>query len=283
MSKPGIYLVCIIAISAVFILSCDNGSRETYKFAILPQYSDEVLREKFQPLTDYLSAETGQNIELVFAPDFETHAEWVKSGEVDFAYQNPVVFSKCMGDTQLLAMALKDPRKGSERDKFRGIALTRVDEEGPVVPTLEDLPGHKVCVVSYISAGGYVSQMITLGERDIDESAIDFFEAEGNEQENVLLDVYEGRADAGFVRATTWGMIDDELEDPDKLAIIGHTAWLPNWAFSAHSSVDEGFAGKVKDALFKLEPGSAELTAAKLTGFTEPDPEEYSKLKKFVK
>jgi len=143
--------------------------------------------------------------------------------------------------------------------------------------------------------------MITLDERGIDTSTIEFYEAEGNEQENVLVEVSRGRADAGFVRATTWSMFNQadnceachtdidlgegselDMVVHDKLVIIGETAWLPNWAFSAHSSVDEELVDEVKEALFKLEPDSAELTAAKLTGFTEPNPEEYSKLKKFV-
>jgi len=82
MSKTIYILTATVMVMALLVVNCGGGKddvgKDTYKFAILPQYSDEILTEKFQSLAGYLSEETGKNIELVFAPDFETHAEWVK-------------------------------------------------------------------------------------------------------------------------------------------------------------------------------------------------------------
>ncbi len=279
-----IFLIGIAITAIILIISCGEGevSKKTYKIAILPQYPEEVWTEQLQPLADYLSAETGENFELAFADNFEDHAQRMMAGEFEFGYQNPVVYAKISDETEFIAMALKDPVKSGHADKFRGCIFTRVEDNKMVVPDLIDLPGKKVVIVSYNAAGGYVSQMITLNEMEIDTSTTEFYEAEDNKHKNVVLDVYEGRADAGFVRESTMGMFDDELEDPYKLTVLKRTAWMPNWAFCAHKDVDPELVAQVKEALLKLPPESKEIEAALLTGFTEVDEEEFTKLKEYV-
>jgi ABC-type phosphate/phosphonate transport system substrate-binding protein len=283
-------LLALLFIGLVVIAGCGDdgetiesaGLEGSYTIAILPQYSDEVLTEKYQAMTDYLSAKTGAEFTLVFADSFEDHAAKVNSGEFDFALQNPVVYSKVAGSTELVAQELKTPHYGGPRDKFRGVIFTRRVDGVPLMPTLPDIAGKRVSVVSYISAGGYISQMMTLDDRGIDISTVTFFEAVGNEQENVLRDVYEGRADVGFVRATTWGMLDNELENPDDLMIIAETEWLPNWAFTAKAGIDPELIKVVKAALFELNAESQEMIDAKMIGFQEPDFDAYNKLVEYL-
>jgi len=283
-------LFALLFLGLIFIAGCGGDGEEvesaglegSYTLAILPQYSDAVLTEKYQALTDYLSAKTGAEFTLAFADGFDDHIVKVGAGEFDFAFQNPVVYAKVAASTELVVQELKNPQFGGPRDKFRGIFFTRLEDGVPVVGSLSDLAGKRVSVVSYVSAGGFISQMVTLYERGIDTLSVDFFEAEGNEQENVLRDVYEGRADAGFVRATTWGMLDDELENPNSIEIISETAWLPNWALTAKTGIDPELIEAVRAALLELTEEDQEMINAKMVGFQEPDVEAYNQLVEFM-
>jgi len=287
-----ISLFALLLTGLILIAGCGGGDGEnvesagfegSYTLAILPQYSDAVLTEKYQGLADYLSAKTGAEFTLVFANDFVDHVNRVNAGEFDFAFQNPVVHTKVAASTVLVAQELKDPHFGGNNDKFRGVVFTRIVDGVPLVSTLPDIEGKLISMVSYISAGGYISQMMTLSEWGIDTSTTEFIEAEGNSQENVLHDVYEGRADVGFVRATTWGMLDNELENPEDLVIIAETNWLPNWAFTAKDGTDPELVEAVKAALFELVAEDQEMVDAKMMGFREPDIEAYDKITEYLK
>ncbi|MCI0469216.1 MAG: PhnD/SsuA/transferrin family substrate-binding protein, partial [Nitrospirae bacterium] len=66
---------------------------KTIKVAVLPLYSAITLYDRYEPLMRYLSEKTGYEFKLVIPKDFEDFMRVVKSGNVDFSYQNPYIFA----------------------------------------------------------------------------------------------------------------------------------------------------------------------------------------------
>lgn len=249
----------------------------TLKLAILPLYSAITLNKMFSPLAVYLSQATNREFRLVIPKDFEEFVRIVEQGKVDFAYQNPYVYLLLTKSSQLNPLALTislEPDKA--RDSFRGVIITRKDKS---IQDLAELKGKKVMIVSQKSAGGYWFQKILLQKQDIDiirESSI----IEGKRHEDVVLAVYRGQADVGFVREAALKIVQD-MVDLSKIKILEYTPYYPNWPFAATNNVCDALANKVQKILVDLDD-TDQLTKARIKGFTKAESTSLNRLENLV-
>ncbi len=260
----------------IFFSSVSIGmAGKSYPFAVLPRFFPIVIMERFGPLVDYLTEETGVDLEFVMPNNFSAHIAMVRKGKALFSYQNPVVFAKVAGQVKPLAVA----SKGKDKTRFRGIIIVRTDSG---IKNVADLKEKSVSVVSLQSAGGYISQKDFLAKNGISVE-IDMIasETEDNKQENVIFDVYSNKADVGFIRESALHRVD-KMIDPAKIKVLAATSWLPNWVFSVHKSVPADVAAQIQNALLNIPAGSAVLKAAKLDGFVAPDPQALKAVRKMV-
>jgi phosphonate transport system substrate-binding protein len=175
-------------------------------------------------------------------------------------YENPYIYTLVSSAHEALAMAVK----GKDRDKFRGIIIARKDSG---LSSLEDLRGKMISIVGYTSAGGYLSQKLSLMEAGIDvESECQISEAVDNKQENVILAVYTGEVDAGFIRESALHQADNFISAA-QIRVIGECAWLPNWAFSVNKALPAKTKKEIQTALLALNPNHPVMKALKIDSF----------------
>ncbi|MGM0540475.1 MAG: phosphate/phosphite/phosphonate ABC transporter substrate-binding protein [Thermodesulfobacteriota bacterium] len=239
----------------------------TLKLGLLPLYSAITLHEMFQPLAKYLGQELDRDVRLVIPRDFEEFVHLVRQGEVDFTFQNPYVHLLLARDGHLQPLVLTiSPEPEEPRPEFRGVILTRKDSD---IRQIQDLTGKKIMIVSFKSAGGYWFQNVHLRQ----ELGVDISQAaelvEGKKHENVILALYRGEADAGFVREAVLPLAWD-LVDMDKIKVLERTRYHPNWPLSAVRHVPEDLAEQAQQALLDLQ-GNELLREARIEGFTRPD------------
>ena len=245
----------------------------TLKLGLLPLYSPITLDEMFSPLAEYLSRRTGREFRLVIPKDFEEYVSLVEDGGVDFAYQNPYVYLLLDRRTELRPLALTvSPEPEKPRASFRGAIIIRKDS---AIDRLEDLKGKRILVVSNKSAGGYWFEKLLLRQKgiEIDQEATI---AEGKRHEEVILGVYRGRADAGFVREAALTVARD-IVDMSSLEVLAYTPYYPNWPFAAMPQVEAGLAEDVQRALIEV-PGGHMFKRARISGFTKADQESLKRL-----
>lgn len=260
---------------ALFFVSTGTTIRaEEYRLSMLPRYFPERLTAMLTPLTGYLRERTGEDIQMVLTKNFRDYEQRVKSGEIAIAYQNPLVYVNVSATQEVVAMALK----GQEGDRFRGIVITRPDSG---ITSLADLRGKLVMIVGETSAGGYLSQKLSLLEQGIDIGSLSFEEAAENRQENVIIAVSVAAVDAGFIRESALHKADRYII-PGSVTTIAKTAWLPNWAFSLDRTLDPALRTKVRDAVLALKPGDPVLQALGLTGFRSAADGDYDVMRKLV-
>jgi phosphate/phosphite/phosphonate ABC transporter binding protein len=237
--------------------------KNTVKVAILPLYSAITLFDRFDPLMRYLSRKTGYEFKLVIPRDFEDFFEIVRSGEVEFSYSNPYIYIQLADGGYLSAFATTVMQ--SSGDIFRGIIITHRDS---AIRSLQDLKGKDVMVVSYKSAGGFLAQKLFLQENGIDVFK-DLRLREGKRQEEVILNVYRGTTDAGFVRESALDVLKEEL-DLGRIRIIARTHYIANWPFAATSSARGTITELVGKSLLELDDerilSSAEIARFKAAG-----------------
>jgi phosphate/phosphite/phosphonate ABC transporter binding protein len=243
---------------------------ETIKVAILPLYSTITLYNRYEPLMRYLSRKTGREFKLVVPRDFDDFVDVVKSGKADFSYQNPYVYSlidRTLALRPLVTTIGEDSPAGGQDsgDSYRGVIITRIDSP---IDTIALLKNKRVLITSPKSAGGYLSQRIYLLRQGIDPDR-DIKIIDAKRQENVILGVYRGEADAGFVRESALVVWKDAV-DMKKLRILARTEPLPNWPFALCRSVDPALVKTVTRLLIELRDRDV-LGSAKIRGFKKAD------------
>lgn len=233
--------------------------KNTVRVAILPLYSAITLFNRFDPLMRYLSEKTGYEFKLVIPRDFEDFADIARKGTVEFSYSNPYIYIE-LADKGFITAFANTVHKESG-DIFRGIIITHKDSP---IRTLNDLKGKQVMVVSFKSAGGFLAQKLFLNENNIDVFR-DLRLIEGKRQEEVILNVYRKRVDAGFVRESALDVLREEI-DLGRLRILANTPYIANWPFAATRNTDKKLIAMVQKSLLGLQD-DAVLSAAHITRF----------------
>jgi phosphonate transport system substrate-binding protein len=252
----------LLALCTLLLISnpLTSNAGDAFKLSMLPRYSSEEINHRINPLAEYLSRITGTQIEPVVTSDFSQYEKQLKSGAIAMGYENPYIYTLVSGTHEALAMAVK----GKDRDKFRGIVIARKDKG---LSTLADLRGRTIAIVGYTSAGGYLSQKLSLMQIGIDVAEdCTIIEAVDNKQENVILAVYTGEVDAGFIRESALHQADAYIS-PAQLMVVGESAWLPNWAFSVDRRLPDQLKKEIRSALLQLEANHPVMKALKIDQF----------------
>ena len=258
---------CCLGTSAVFAAE--------YTISILPRYFPEKLNAMMNPLAEYLSKETGMKIKPILTANFAEYENKAKDHAISIGYENPLVYVNISSAHEVIATAVK----GTGGDKFRGIIITRPDS-GIHKPA--DLKGKKVMIVGKTSAGGYLSQKLTLKEMGIDiDNDCELSVAANNQQENVIISVSIGDVDAGFIRESALHKADQFIM-PGSIVSIWETAWLPNWALSVDRKLPDEIKTIIQKSVLKLPRNSDVLKAMGLISFIKAKDADYDIMRSII-
>jgi phosphonate transport system substrate-binding protein len=239
-----------------------------YTISMLPRYSTGEINKRVTALAKYLSEETGLTVTPRLTSSFDEYLKQLKSGGIDIGFQNPYIYVLVSDEQEVIAMA----EKGRDGDKFRGIIITPANSP---LRTLEDLKHKKIGIVGLTSAGGYLSQKLSMLQKNIDvakECSLE--EAQENKQENVIFAVYTGDVDAGFIRESALDQVD-EMIPPGAIKVMASTAWLPNWPLSVNRKMPASDREKIVKALDELTSDSPVLKTLKIKGIRPAKDSEY--------
>jgi ABC-type phosphate/phosphonate transport system substrate-binding protein len=233
-------------------------AQQSVKFGVLANKGAQEAFQKWKPLTEYLKAKTGKNIELV-----------------PFATSNPAIFIAFREKYGVYPIATT-AKKGIST--MGGAILVKKDSP---VNSLGQLRDKKISIVSYSSLGGYVVQAYTLKKNGIDISREAQLKPFSN-QDHVVFSVLNGAADAGFVRTNQLesmarkGMINiNDLkiinkQEQKNFPFLLSTDLIPEWPIFATQRLDKGFVKALEQAILSLSSNSAEAQAAGISGFIPP-------------
>lgn len=247
------------------------ASAETYKISIMPRYYNDKLTAMMTPLVEYLKGETGLDIELALAGDNADYEKRLSRGEIAIGFENPIVYVDVTPRHQVVAAA-----KELGEARFRGIVVVPSDS---AIKELKDLRGKRVMMTGKTSAGGYLSQKLSLMQAGIGIKELKLETAADNRQENVMIAVSVGDVDAGFVRESSFHVADKYIA-PGSVKRVIDTEWVPPWAFSVDTKLPEEVRAKLTAAVLKLQPGSPVLKALEVDQFIPAQDGEYDPIRR---
>ncbi len=247
-----------------------------YNLSILPRYYPDKLTAMMTPLASYLSKQTGLAVKPLLTENFADYEARITKGNIAIGYENPLVYVNVAKEHEVIARAVK----GKGGDKFRGIIITRPDSG---ITKISALKGKNIMIVGKTSAGGYLSQKLTLQENGIDvDHDCQLSVAADNRQENVIISVSIGDVDAGFIRESALHKADQFIM-PGSIASIKETAWLPNWALSVNRNLPQDIKDAIEKAILKLPRNSDVLQAMGLTSFVSASDSDYDVMRKVTR
>lgn len=249
-----------------------TGQAEEYKLSMLPRYFPEKLTAMITPLSAYLSEKTGDVVKPVLTANFAEYEKDILQSRIAIGYENPLVYVNVSSVHEVLATAIK----GKGGDKFRGIIIVRPDSD---IKNIADLKGRHIMIVGKTSAGGYLSQKLTLQNQGVTLPESLISEAADNRQENVIIAVSIGDADAGFIRESALHKADKYIM-PHSIKVLAPTAWLPNWAFSVNKKLPQEKKAALRKAVLSLDRDSPVLKAMGLSGFKAATDKDYDIMRK---
>jgi len=260
-------------LTLLLALTAGTGRAEELRLGVLPRLSATELTAMFRPLAEHLSRETGQKVTLVIAKDFDAFEDQVRSGQLELAFANPLVYAQLKKTSDLAPLGLAAEKKGGT--KFRGVIIVRKDSG---ISDVQALRGKKLIFVDEDSLGGYIAQALLLKKQGFDVQRDVVRLPFAKKHDNVTMAVFSKAADAGGIREDDLEKMKDRI-DLSQLKILAYTDYFPNWPLFATPRVPAGTRDAIRAALLKLRAGDPALDAAKLTAFAPVADKDYDGLR----
>lgn len=254
--------------------------RDEVTLGVFAYRPEPVIRERYAPLADYLSQESGVQVRL----EVLTQEELTRSlaaNRVDFFLTNPSHFLLIRSERSLTGVLATVIRSwnGQSTGSIGGVILARQERDD--INTLKDLRNKSIATPGVHYLGGYQTQALELLDAGLDIQRGNRIVRLGN-HDRVVKAVLAGDADVGFVRT---GIYEDLFRESPGLAgelkvinrqelrgypFVLSTRLYPEWPLVSLPHVDSRVVRRIASALFALEPEHPAARAAELSGFSPP-------------
>lgn len=263
----------LVAIQAV-------SANQALTFGVFSYRPDHILQERYKPLTDYLSRETGLQINLEVLNQ-ENMSRAIAANRLDFFLTNPSHFLLIRSERSLTGVLATLVRRAGDTSttSLGGVIFTRADRAD--IAHLADLGDRTIASPGVHFLGGYQAQVLELLDAGIDIRRVNLIRFLGT-HDRVVRSVLSGDSDVGFIRTSILEQMAQA--DPDlfsKVKVLNRqrlagfpylvsTRLYPEWPLVALPHVNERTVRKVASAVFAIEPDDEVALAAGISGFSPP-------------
>jgi len=283
--------ILFIAVSILF-MSCTNsktlGSKENpIRFFLIPAQDMQTLSDNGKVLQEYLTKETGLNVQVDLPVNFIAVVEAFGSKRADAAIINTFGYILAH-DKYGVEARLKLMNRG--RDEYYGQIIARADSK---IKSVKDIHNKKFAFVDPASTSGYLLPMRLFKEQNVKPKEHVF----SGRHDTVVAAVYQNRVDAG---ATFHTPADEEgpkdarmllkTQYPDvyeKIKILQLTGPIPNDPVAFRKDLPEEIKVKIAEALIKYikTPDGAKVLHAMyhITDFKKAEDKDYDLVRNYLK
>ncbi len=260
-----------------------DGLQRAVTIAILPCNNIEITFRKFYPLLTYVQKETGLNVRLVVPSSLEEFEGSLKSGQIDFALQDPHTYaqlSQRFNRSELLRSLTLEGRTAQS-----GVVIVRRDSG---IGGLQDLRGRTVMFGPKTSTPKWMAAKLLFVSNGIDLDKDLKAYRNGGCCEDIAFSVYMNSVDAGVICEHFLTEHDEKQKDlgvdAGKLRVIARTAQFPTRVFAARLGTPPEVVKQVNRALLKLDPNRPEdakiMLRGEIGGFRPGSDADYAALRR---
>ena len=260
-----------LTIFIIITLTIVNLKARVYRFGAITTVDSKILKNRFQPLLDYLSKETGERFIFDTGKDYDETIEKFINGYFDLGYigPSPYVIAKRIAKDRIKIIA------GVETNftpYFRAVIFTRRDSN---LNSIADLKGKEFAFGSYRSTLSFYLPYYMLLQSGVIGSlaGFDFL----GRHDVVVKNVIMGKYDAGGVK------ISVAQKYKRFIKILAESEPVTDFAIVVNSSMDPKLVKKIQEALFKLKDTKI-LNSIKpnMTGFGVRSDKDYNRVREIM-
>lgn len=243
----------IIALCLICYLVALPSWGRSFTFAVVPQQSASALAKNWVPITQYLSQETGLDIQFATAPNIPEFERRLARGEYDLAYINPYHFVVYHGAPGYQALV-----KAKDK-KIKGIMVVKKDAP---YTSLQQLEGQEL---AFPAPAAFAASM--LPRSHLEQADIDFSAKYVLSHDSVYRNVAKGFYAAGGGVMRTFNSVPESVRE--QLRILWTSPQYTPHAFVSHPDMATEINARLKEALLMMgetAQGQALLAAIKLKG-----------------
>lgn len=237
--------VALLFIASLVLFSTAVEAKDKLIMGVHPYKPPVELFKIFKPIADYISKETGKQVELQIGKTYEDAQEKIGKNVFDFAYISPVIYVEAQKQYGLVPLAII---ANNGRPTYHGVITVK---KGSPITSLSQLKGKKFAFGARNSNMNHTVplwMLLNAGVKLTDLQEYRFLKT----HDNVAMNIVSGTFDAG-------GMQPDVAEKykDQGLQVLVKSPELPEHVFVANKSLDAATVKAVQKALNSPEAVSA--------------------------
>ncbi|MFG6116055.1 putative selenate ABC transporter substrate-binding protein [Halobacillus sp. MO56] len=231
--------------------SNEKGETPTFKVGAIPDQNVSDMNRRFNRFTEYLSEQTGLDVEYVPSQDYAALVTAFNRGEIQLAWFGGLTGVQARNQVEGAEAIAQRP---SDKE-FHSVFIANSDLE---IDSLKDLKGKSFTFGSESSTSGHLMPRHFLKEAGIDPQT--YFDGEPNysgSHDATYQLVESGSFQAGVLNELVWESAKEEGKvDTDKVEVFYTTPayYDYNWTINnVNETFGKGTKQKVKEALLNMD------------------------------
>jgi phosphonate transport system substrate-binding protein len=250
--------LCITIAASIYFTLQPMHYRETtpsiVRVGILPDMSEENIRQRYDPLLDYLSEETGLEFRLVLPSDYDELVQLFGEHELDLAYFGGLTYVQAHANYQAEPLVMRDVDT-----RFTSLFLVSQDNQAH---DLADFKGKVFSFGSRLSTSGHLMprHFMLTEEQIIPEEFFSTVRYSGAHDKTAYL-VRDGEVDLGVANSEIiMSMFREGRLKENDLRVLSETPPYPDYVWVVHDDLDEDIKTQLRDAFLGLDTDDADHT-----------------------
>lgn len=192
--RSALAAVILLAMVGPSLPSPSEEGKPVVRFGVIPRYNPMIMYQSYQPIMDYLTANTPYRFELRLSVDYTEAVALLRRGVTPIASLGDVTYSEA--HRNFGAVPILKPLNAKGEAFYRSIIIVREDS---AIRTLEDLRGKSFAFGDPHSTSGNLIPRYHLFRRGI--TLFDFQKHVNLESHDAVAKaVLKGKVDAGAVK-----------------------------------------------------------------------------------
>lgn len=232
--------------------SQSDKDSERIILCLTPYRSELEMLNIWQPFADYLSRESGYNVELEFAEDYEHLITDFSNKSIELALLGSFAYVSAREQRDVLPLAQMVIHNTTG---YRSLLI--VSKDSPFT-SISDLKGKSIAFVDKKSTSGYLLPLYMLAQAGVTAPEESFSSIVwAGTHDNARRLVHTGKVEAAFITSIRWKPFDN---NPllDELKVIDRSETIPLGPLCIRADLDSDIGNNLKKALLKIDIKNSE-------------------------
>ncbi len=244
-------VILFILLIIVFPFSAPAQSQQSQiLIGLIPEMNVFKQMERFKPLAQYLTKETGVTVKLTILSRYGNIIERFNNENMDGAFFGS--FTGAMAIQKLGLVPIARPVNPDGESTYHAHIYVKKDSG---IKSVKDMKGKKMAFVEKATTAGYIFPLAYLKENGIDD--IDTFFSEyffAGSHDASLAAVLDGKADIGASKNTVFDWVREQDPRVDQeIVILAESPKVPSNGLLVRNGLDGGIIEKLKKSLLNLD------------------------------